>query len=156
MQTPNKNKSRVVILSVSHLKGCTMRINNCLSDKFRTFGWMKPGVLAKEILDRLTVDLVNLKKRDVIVISADDNNKYGNNPNKSLMNIIKFIQNNGNRNMILGIPHRHDLVEYPSVNRAIKVFNHKLKKAANSFKYVTIIECNYNREYFTKHGMHLN
>jgi hypothetical protein len=51
MQTPNKNKSRVVILSDSHLKGCTKRINNYLSDKFRTFGWIKPGALAEEILE---------------------------------------------------------------------------------------------------------
>jgi hypothetical protein len=40
------------------------------------------------------------------------------------MNIIMFIQNNGNTNiMILGTPHRHCLVEYSYVNRAIKVFN---------------------------------
>jgi hypothetical protein len=58
--------------------------------------------------------------------------------------------------MILGITHRHDLVEYSCVHRAIQVFNHKLKKVANSFKHVTIMKCNYNREYFTKHGMHLN
>jgi hypothetical protein len=58
------------------------------------------------------------------------------------------------------MPHRHDLVEYSCVNRAIQIFNHKLKKVANSFKDVTtsIIECKYeyNREYFSKHGMHLN
>jgi hypothetical protein len=73
------------------------------------------------------------------------------------MKIIKFTQNYGNTTvMILGIPHRHDLVEYSRVNRAIQVFNHKLKKVANSFKHVTITECHYNREYFTKHGMHLN
>jgi hypothetical protein len=58
--------------------------------------------------------------------------------------------------MILGIPHRHDLVEYSCVNRAIQVFNHKLKKVANSFKHVTIAESNYTRGYFTKHAMHLN
>jgi hypothetical protein len=45
------------------------------------------------------------------------------------------------------------LVEYSCVNRAIQVFNHKLKKVANSFKHVTVIEYNYNREYFTKHCM---
>jgi lysophospholipase L1-like esterase len=157
MQAPNKNKSRAVILSDSHLKGYTNRINNYLNDKFRAFGWIKPGTLAKEILDRLTVDLVNLKKRDVIVISAGANNVYRNNPNEALMKIIKFIQNNGNTNiMILGISHRHDLVEYSCVNRAIRVFNHKLKKLANSFKHVTIIECNYTREYLTKHSMHIN
>jgi hypothetical protein len=139
MQTPNKNKLRAVILSDSHLKVCTKRINNYLnlSNKFRTFGWIKPGTFAEQILDRLTVDLVNFKKHEVIVISAGAN-VYRNNPNEALRNIIKFIQNNSNTNiMILGIPHRHDLVEY------------KLKKVANSFKHVTIMECNYNREYFT-------
>jgi hypothetical protein len=100
---------------------------------------------------------VNLKKHDVIVFSAGANDVYRNNPNEALMKIIKFIHNNGNTNiMILGIPHRHDLVEYSCVNRAIMVFNHKLKRVANSFKHVTIMECNYNREYFTKHSMHLN
>jgi hypothetical protein len=48
METPNKNKSRVVILSDSNLKGCTKRINNCPSVKFRTFGWIKPGELARQ------------------------------------------------------------------------------------------------------------
>jgi hypothetical protein len=51
--------------------------------------------------------------------------------------------------MILGITHRHDLVEYSCVHREIQVFNHKLKKVANSFKYVTM-ECG------TKYGMHFN
>jgi hypothetical protein len=64
MQTPNRNTFRVVISRDSHLKGCTKRINNYLNNKFRTFGWIKPGALAEEILDRLTVNLVNLKKRD--------------------------------------------------------------------------------------------
>jgi hypothetical protein len=53
-------------------------------------------------------------------------------------------------------PHGYDLVEYSCVNRAIQVFKCKLKKVATSFNYVTILECNCNREYFTNHGMHLN
>jgi hypothetical protein len=56
----------------------------------------EPRALADEILDRLTVDFVNSKKRDVIVISAGANNVYRNNPTEALMNIIKFVQNSGN------------------------------------------------------------
>jgi hypothetical protein len=52
LQSPNKRKSKVVILSDSHLKGCTERVNNYLSDKFRTIVWIKPGALAEEILDK--------------------------------------------------------------------------------------------------------
>jgi hypothetical protein len=78
---------------------------------FRTFGWINPRALAEEILD--------LKKCDVIVTSAGANDVYRN--NKALMNIIKFIQNNGNTNiMILGVPHRHDLVEYSCVNEQFR------------------------------------
>jgi hypothetical protein len=67
------------------------------------------------------VDLVNLKKRDVIVFSAGAD-MYRNNPNEPLMKIIKFIQNNLHTNiMILGIPHRHDLAEYSCVNGAIQL-----------------------------------
>jgi hypothetical protein len=78
---------------------------------------------------------VNLKKRDVTVISVGANDVYRNNPNEALMQIIKFIQNYGNTNiMILDNAHRHGLVEYSCVNRAMQVFNHK----------------------FTKHGMHFN
>jgi hypothetical protein len=73
LQTPNKSKSRVTILNDSHLKGCTVKINICLSDTFRTVGWIKPGALTEEILDKPTVDLVNLKKSDVIVLIAGAN-----------------------------------------------------------------------------------
>jgi hypothetical protein len=72
--------------------------NKQLSErKVRTFGWIKPGELAEEILDRLTVDLMNLKKHYVILISAGANDVHRNNPNEALMNIIKFIQNYGNK-----------------------------------------------------------
>jgi hypothetical protein len=67
-----------------------MKINHYLSDKFRTFGRIKPGAFAEEILDRLTVDVVSLKKRDVTAISAGAN-VYRNNPNEALIKIIKLI-----------------------------------------------------------------
>jgi len=157
MQTSIKCSSKVVILGDSHLKGCTEKINNYLRDTFRITGWTKPGALAEEILDKPTLDLMNLNKRDVIVISAGANDVYMNNSNVALLKITKFIQNNCNTNIILyEVPHRYDLSEYSCVNRAIQAFNCKLRKVATLFKYVTILECNYNREYFTKHGMHLN
>jgi hypothetical protein len=141
LQSPNKSKSKVVILSDSPLKGCTERINNYLSDKFRTIGWIKAGTLPEEILDKQSVDLINLNKHDVIVFSAGANDVCRKNPNEALMKIIKYIQNNRNTNiMILGIPHRHNLSEYSCVNRVIQVFSYKLMKVANSFNHVIMME----------------
>jgi hypothetical protein len=157
MQSSTKCSSKVVILGDSHLKGCTERINNHLGDTFRITGWIQPGAVAEEILDKPTMDLMNLNKRDVIVISAGANDVYMNNSNVALSKITKLIQNNYNTNIIIfGVPHRYDLVEYSCVTRAIQVFSCKLRKVTTSFNYVTVLECNYNREYFTNHGMYLN
>jgi hypothetical protein len=109
------------------LKRCTKRINNYLSAKFITIGWIKPGAVADNVLESLTVGLMNLKKHYMIIISTGANDVYRNNPNEALMKIVKFIQNNTNTK-ILGISHRHDLVEYSCVNSAIQTFMYKLKK----------------------------
>jgi hypothetical protein len=45
-------------------------------DKFRTIGWMRLGTLAEELLDKPTMDLMNLKKCDVIVLSVGANDVY--------------------------------------------------------------------------------
>jgi len=157
MQTSIKCSSKVVILGDIHLKECTEKINNYLCDTFRKTGWTKPGALAEEILDKPTMDLMYLNKRNVIVISAGANDVYMNNSNVALLKITKFIQNNCNTNIVLfGVPHRYDLAEDSCVNRAIQAFSCKLGKVATLFKYVTILECNYNRQHFTNHGMHLN
>jgi hypothetical protein len=57
--------------------------------------------------------------------------------------------------MILVIPHRHDLVGYLFVNKAIRSLNYKLKNVAKIFNYVSIMEC-IIMKYFTKHSMNFN
>jgi hypothetical protein len=57
LQTQNKSKSRVAILSDSHLKGCTTRIRNYLGDTFRAVGWLELGASTKKRLDKPTVAL---------------------------------------------------------------------------------------------------
>jgi hypothetical protein len=54
------------------------------------------------------MDLMNLNKRDVIVISAGANDVFvNNNSNVALFKITKLIQNNCNTNIIIfGVPHR--------------------------------------------------
>jgi hypothetical protein len=80
------------------------------------------------------VALMNLKKGDVIVLSVGTNDVYGNNSKEALIKISTFIQNNFNTNiMILSIPHRHDLVAYSCLNKAIQSFNSTLKRVVKSF-----------------------
>jgi hypothetical protein len=65
--------------------------------------------------------------------------------------------NNSNTNIIIiDVPHRYDLSDHSCVNKAIQSFNGKLKNITTSYSYVTVIECNHGKEYFTSHGMHYN
>jgi hypothetical protein len=38
----------------------------------------------------------------------------------------------------------------------ILAFNQKLRKITNSYDHVTVIECCSNRDFYTRHGLHLN
>ena len=74
-----------------------------------------------------------------------------------LSQTIKFSQKHSNSKIIImNIPHRHDLHKYSKTNLAIKKFNTKLNNIMQRFRHVTLIDMGLHREYYTKHGMHLN
>jgi hypothetical protein len=75
----------------------------------------------------------------------------------ALKHISDLVNGNHNTNIILlSAPHRHDLMEFSCVNNEIKVFNRKLKKYIKTSKHSLVVEINHKREFFTKHGFHLN
>ena len=67
------------------------------------------------------------------------------------------MQKYSNTNIILvNIPQRHDLVKDSRINLEIQALSTKLGKIASLFSHVTLIDIDFNRMYFTKHGLHLN
>jgi hypothetical protein len=70
--------------------------------------------------------------------------------------IFKFVQKNSNTNVIiLSVPQHHDL-EGASANNEIYKFNRKLMKIMRHFNHAVLIEVDYQRGYYTRHGQHLN
>jgi hypothetical protein len=68
----------------------------------------------------------------------------------------RLAKNSSHTNVILtSAPHRHDLIS-SRVNEEIRAFNRKLMKIRKLFGHVSIMEVDPNREYYTKHGHHLN
>jgi hypothetical protein len=57
---------------------------------------------------------------------------------------------------MVNTPLRHDLAMDSQINLEIQDFNMKLSKSAKLFRHVDLVEMNFNRKYFTKHGFHLN
>ena len=71
--------------------------------------------------------------------------------------MTQFMQQHNNTNIVLvNIPHRHALPKDSRTNLEIRAFNAKLSKTATLFSHVTLVEIDFNRKCYTKHGLHLN
>ena len=100
-QPSNSGMPRVLILSDSHLRGCTKKIEDHLGNTFRINGWIKPGTSTEEILSTSTMEVVKLNSHDVIVLCTGANDVYMNNSNVAILKIIKFVMNNSDTNILL-------------------------------------------------------
>jgi hypothetical protein len=83
-QSSSSGMPRVLILSDSHLRGCTTKINNYLDNTFRTNGWIKPGASAEEILNTPNLEVASMNSHDLIVLCAGANDMYRNNSNVAI------------------------------------------------------------------------
>jgi len=71
--------------------------------------------------------------------------------------MIQFMQKYKNTNIIfVNIHQKLDLWKDSKINLEIQTFNAKLNKITKIFSHVTLVEIDFNRKYFTKHGLHLN
>jgi hypothetical protein len=57
---------------------------------------------------------------------------------------------------VMSAPHRHDLMRNSCVNNEVEVFNSKLHKRLQKFEKVEVIDVVSERNFYTKHGQHLN
>ena len=56
----------------------------------------------------------------------------------------------------MSAPHRYDLEPNSCVNKEVKVCNRKLKKYLKVLNNVHILEVDTDREFYTRHGLHMN
>jgi hypothetical protein len=56
----------------------------------------------------------------------------------------------------MSAPHRYDLIRNSCVNNEVEVFNRKLHKKLERFEKVEMIDVVSERNFYTKHGQHLN
>jgi len=155
----NRYDHKVKIIGDSPLKGSAARINQYLNTKFEVCSFIKPGACTNQIVHSQEMEFMSLGRKDAIVINGGTND-IGNNSSKingSLVMMPQFMQKYNNTNMIfVNIPQRHDLAKDSRTNLEIQAFNAKLSNTAKLFSHVTLVEIDFNRKYFTKHGLHLN
>jgi len=159
IQCLKSNKHTVKIIGDSHLRDSVMRINQYLNSKYEATGFIKPGATTKKIVTSGEHEFQELGEKDVIVLNcgANDIEKVNSSISAIITPVIDFSQKYSNTNIIvLEIPHRHDLHHKDMTNIRIQSVNTELKSILSRFKHVTILDMNMTRNYFTKHGLHLN
>jgi hypothetical protein len=150
-------KHEIFILGDSHAKGCAAEVKHYLNNDFSVQGTTIPGAGMEFIKASANVKINQLTNKDVIVLWGGSNDVARNNSTEGLKVISNLLTEAKHTNVIMiNAPHRHDLVSNSCVNVEVEVFNRRLPKDAERFKNVQIIEAVKERNYYTRHGQHLN
>ena len=147
------------IIGDSHLKGSALRISKYLNTKFEVCSFIRPGACANQTVHSQEMEFMSLGRKDAFVMNegTNDTGNNGTKRNETSVMTTQFMQKYNNTNIIfVNIPQRHDLAKDSRTNVEIQAFKTKLSKTATLFSHVTLMEIDFNRKYFTKHGLHLN
>ena len=160
IQNASKTKrvnQKIVIIGDSHARNSVAELQHCLGSNFAVSSFLKPGAGMKAIVNTAKDDIMKLKGDDVVVIWRGSNDNGRNNSREAMKHLCNFVTNNQMVNtVVMTAPPRCDLLPSSCVNNEVIRFNRQLKKRMAPFNNVKILETNLEREYFTKHGLHLN
>jgi predicted RNase H-like nuclease len=141
----------------SHSKGCATNVKSYLPDNYKVQDFVKPGTCSDRLTNTATNAIKNLTKNDFLILWSGANDFAKSNTMKAFRCFVDFAKNSSHTNVILtSVSHRHDLMSSSCVNEEVRAFNRKLMKIRKIFGHVSIMKVDPNREYYTKHGHHLN
>jgi hypothetical protein len=116
-------------------------------------GYVSSGVGLEIITNTAQKEIDGLAKEDVVVVWGGANNES----EKGTALISNFVKQTKHTNLlVVNAPKRHDLPATSCVNNEVTIYNRELYKRIKASQYVKIIDSEVHREYFTKHGMHMN
>ena len=79
-----------------------------------------------------------------------------NNSQDALKYVTNFVKVNSHTNILICVPHRHDLREWSCLNSEVKALNRKLVKLMKPYKHVTVVKVHLDRKFFTKQGRRMS
>jgi lysophospholipase L1-like esterase len=98
----------------------------------------------------------SIRKEDILILFGGTNDICKLNTDSSLQYISQFMENNTQTNILATVLHYFDLAPTSNVNQEVLKFKKKLCKYLKQFAHCTTFKTENNKEYFTKHGLHLN
>ena len=150
-------KKQVIVIGDSHARGCAAELSASLGNSFEVMGTIMPGSGLRHITGLASRETSQLQRNEFVIICGGANDINKNESSIGLQHIRRFALQNKHTNVItISPPHRHDLQDTSCINDEIQVYNRKLHKSLKDLHNVTIIDTNFSREDFTRHGLHMN
>ena len=157
VKSVHQAKHNILIIGDSHSRNSASLLQDNLTKDFGVSSLVKPGAQMSVITDTVVETVKSLKCDDVLVIWAGSNDISKNNTNAALIKVKELIKRITETNIVLiHAPHRYDLIPQSCVNLEVMKFNRQLMRIAKLHPNVHLLEVSADRNYFTKHGMHLN
>ena len=150
-------KQKIVITGDSHTRNSVAELQHSLGSDFSVTSFVKPEAGMGQIVESTSVDINNLKNGDVLVIWGGSNDIGKNNSKMALRLLCNFIKSKQTTNIVvMTAPPRFDLLSMSCVNSEVIRYNNQFRNRMSQFNNVKLHESNIGRQYFTKHGLHLN
>lgn len=154
--TSLKRKKNLVLISDSHGRTLSERLNNTNSNTLRATGLVKPNANIINVLKNHETFTKSLTKDDYLVVigGTNDLNCVG---CESIITeeIENLLEKTNTTNIIISsIPFRYDI---PYVNKKIKKININLKRITEKYSHSSFLSFNnMNRSDYSYHGVHFN
>ena len=116
-------KDRIIIIGDSHVRGYVEILSDNLGHSFNITGYVKLNADSDIIMTTVKSESKNMTKIDVIILCGGTKNIGKNEKNKGLCCISQIIRNKRHTKVIImGAPHRFDLVSTSCVNKKVVNF----------------------------------
>lgn len=158
-QTKYKKKRRkVLVMGDSHSRNIASSVSTNLSGKRSVTGSVHPGGRFNDVVQELPELTKDYQKEDTVVLVAGANDIYHNEFHNAKHHLLKSLNSLQHTNvLVVGVPHRHDLMPTSIVNKEIAKANRQFKKIIEGYQYCEFLDVsNFERDMFTNHGLHLN
>lgn len=155
-ETPRKRKKNIVLISDSHGRTLSERLNNTDPDNLRATGIVKPNANIVNVLKNHETLTKNMTKKDYLVVIGGTNDLHHVRCDLTIAEEIEeLLKNTHTTNVIVSsIPFRYDV---PFVNTKIRQINLNLKRITERYAHSTFMPFNnMKRSDYSYHGLHLN
>ena len=155
--TKLSEKSKILIIGDSHVRGLSSELRCKLGDNYEIMGIVKPNADTNQLKSTASEEVNKLTQKDIMIYCGGANDMSKNNAGSGLHQEIKYLRSIQFTNIVvITVPHRYDLNFNSCVNEEIRRFNRRLTEIVNSLNKVTLVNAKMDRELCTRHGLHYN